>query len=115
MMLAAGVGVVSVTGVLAARCITTKRLESRIHELMSRSPVLEASRLRLPPAGEWSWAGELLVEHLRGHDGVTNLLLERVYQLYLPVFFWIKEFLVHLNARHNVQDLAAFPSTQHPT
>ena len=31
------------------------------------------------------------MEHLVGAEGVTDLLLERVYAMYLPVFFWIKE------------------------
>ena len=97
---------------LIARGILARRRALELHRLAQRSPVLKASKLSLPSRDDQGWraAGELLEARLRGSgssgwlDRVAAhlpwraapwrgdaLLLERVYQVYLPVFYWVKE------------------------
>ena len=100
---------------LIARGILARRRALELHRLAQSSPVLKASKLSLPSRDDQGWeawraAGELLEARLRGSgssgwlDRVAAhlpwrvapwrgdaLLLERVYQVYLPVFYWVKE------------------------
>ena len=101
---------VALTGctLLIARGILARRRALELHRIAQTSPVLKASQLILPSHDDQSWeawraAGELLVARLRGSGGssgwlgcvtpwhVDTLLLERVYQVYLPVYHWLKE------------------------
>ena len=75
-----------------------RRMAHKIHDLIRAGPVLRAARLSLPVLGEksfdaWAGAGGVLVEQLRDPAGVTDLLLERVYQMYLPLFFCLIFFI----------------------
>ena len=100
---------------LIARGILARRRALELYRLAQSSPVLKASKLSLPSRDDQGWealeaAGELLEARLRGSgssgwlDRVAAhlpwrvaprrgdaLLLERVYQVYLPVFYWVKE------------------------
>ena len=93
---------------LLARGILARRRVLELHRLAQASPVLKASQLSLPNPDEQRWeawqaAGALLVARLRGSGDspgwlgcvapwhVDTLLHERVYQVYLPVFDWLKE------------------------
>jgi len=83
---------------LIARGILARRRTLKLHRLAQASPVLEASQLSLPSHDDQGWdawraAGALLVARLRGSGGSSEdtLLLERVYQVYLPVYSWLKE------------------------
>jgi hypothetical protein len=92
---------VALTGctLLIARGILARRRALELRRLAQASPVLKASQLSLTSHGDQSWeswraAGELLVARLGcsgGSSGWDTLLLERVYQVYLPVYHWLKE------------------------
>lgn len=63
--------------------------------LIAESPVRRASNVGVPSGAEldlWLSHGTVLTNSLNEtKEGVTEALLKRVYQLYLPVYYWAKQ------------------------